>query len=197
MANLIRLAERVFLILLSLSVIARLAPAFVTHPQVAIFLASELVAVVLLLIQRRGEWTVEPRPVLIAFIGTGVALLVVPEGVTIASNAVSSTLILTGGAIALAAKLSIGRSFGVVPANRGVKRGGTYRLIRHPMYAGYILNHLGFLLLYLSWWNVAVYVVAWAFLWLRIGEEEKFLRRDPDYVEYAAAVPYRLIPGIA
>ena len=133
MANLIRLAERVFLILLSLSVIARLAPAFVTHPQVAIFLASELVAVVLLLIQRRGEWTVEPRPVLIAFIGTGVALLVVPEGVTIASNAVSSTLILTGGAIALAAKLSIGRSFGVVPANRGVKRGGTYRLIRHPM----------------------------------------------------------------
>ena len=197
MANLIRLAERVFLILLSLSVIARLAPAFATHPQVAIFLASELVAVVLLLIQRRGEWTVEPRPVLIAFIGTGVALLVVPEGATIASNAVSSTLILTGGAIALAAKLSIGRSFGVVPANRGVKRGGTYRLIRHPMYAGYILNHLGFLLLYLSWWNVAVYVVAWAFLWLRIGEEEKFLRRDPDYVEYAAAVPYRLIPGIA
>lgn len=197
MANLIRLAERVFLILLSLSVIARLAPAFTTHPQVAIFLASELVAVVLLLLQRRGEWTIEPRPVLIAFIGTGVALLVVPEGVTIASNMVSSTLILTGGAIALAAKLSIGRSFGVVPANRGVKRGGTYRLIRHPMYAGYILNHLGFLLLYLSWWNVAVYVVAWAFLWLRIGEEEKFLRRDPDYVEYARAVPYRLIPGIA
>ncbi len=34
-------------------------------------------------------------------------------------------------------KVLLGLSFGVVAANRGVKIGGPYSFIRHPMYAGY------------------------------------------------------------
>ena len=197
MAELIRLAERSFLILLSIGVVLRLAGAVSAHPQVALFLASEILGVVLLLTQRRGEWTTEPRAVLIAFVGTGAGLMVAPGGVALASDAVSTALILAGGAIALAAKVCIGRSFGVIPANRGVKRRGVYRLIRHPMYFGYMLNHIGFMLLYGSARNLAVYAVSWTFLWLRVLEEEKFLRRDPAYRDYAEQVRFRLLPGIA
>ena len=197
MAGPIRLAERAFLLLLSLGVVLRLAGAVPHHPQVALFLFSEVLGVVLLLLQRRGEWTSEPRPVLIAFIGTGAALLVAPEGTALVPDTVSTALIFSGAAIALAAKLCIGRSFGVIPANRGVKRRGVYRVVRHPMYLGYILNHLGLLLLFPTAWNLSVYAVVWTALWLRVGEEERFLLRDPAYRAYTHSVRYRLLPGIA
>ena len=197
MAGPIRIAERAFLLLLSFAAVVRLAGAVPYHPQLALVLFSEVLGVALLLLQRRGEWTSEPRPVLIAFIGTGAALLVVPVGTALVSDAVSTALIFAGGGIALAAKLCIGRSFGVIPANRGVKRRGVYRVVRHPMYFGYMLNHVGLLLLYPSVWNLAVYAVSWTALWLRVGEEERFLRRDPAYRAYARSVRYRLVPGIA
>src|SRR5262249_45279192 len=38
----------------------------------------------------------------------------------------------------------LGRSIGVVAANRGVKTDGIYRLMRHPMYAGYLLGYVGY-----------------------------------------------------
>ena len=44
------------------------------------------------------------------------------------------------------AKVTLGRSFGWLPANRGIVDTGVYRLIRHPIYFGYALGHLGFLL---------------------------------------------------
>ena len=46
-------------------------------------------------------------------------------------------------------------------ANRGIMVGGPYRMIRHPMYAGYMLNQFGFLLDNPSAWNLAVYCVCW------------------------------------
>ncbi len=105
-------------------------------------------------------------------------------------------LILTGAAISFLAKIFLGRSFGIVPANRGVKRYGVYRFVRHPMYLGYILNQLGFLLFFFSLYNVAVYTVAWIAFWLRAKEEEKFLEADEEYRTYREKVRYRLFPGI-
>lgn len=197
MTELIRWGERLFLIPLSLGVILRVAPQLVQHPHFALFLVSELVGVALLLLQRRGETTVEFYPILVAFVGTGAALLVVPTGHRLISDQASLVLILAGSSIALAAKLFLGRSFGVVPANRGVKAAGVYRFVRHPMYAGYIINQLGFLLFFFSLQNVIIYAVAWTALWLRTVEEEKFLRRDPAYQRYAQQVRFRLIPGLA
>jgi protein-S-isoprenylcysteine O-methyltransferase Ste14 len=197
MAELIRLAERLFLIPLSVMVIVRIAPQLPQHPHLALFLVSEIVGVVLLLIQRRGEWSVALYPFAVAFVGTAIGLMVAPGGVRLVGDPVSLALMLVGGSMSLAAKLSLGRSFGIVPANRGVKRAGIYRFVRHPMYAGYILNQLAFLLVFCSAWNVAIYAGAWIAFWLRAVEEEKFLRRDPAYDAYAGAVKYRLIPGIA
>ena len=41
----------------------------------------------------------------------------------------------------IAGKITLGRSFGIVPANRGVVA-GPYTLVRHPIYAGYLLSHI-------------------------------------------------------
>ena len=196
MATLIRFAERAFLVLLSISVIMRLWPQMASHPQVILFLFSELVGVGFILFQRRGETSTELYPVAVAFLGTCVSLLIVPMGTQLVSDAVSTSLVVAGAAIALGAKLSLRRSFGIVPANRWVKRGGLYRFVRHPMYSGYIVNQIGFLLLYFSAWNVAIYAVAWLAFLARAKEEEKFLLRDPEYQDYSAQVRSRLVPGL-
>lgn len=197
MKYLIRWGELIFLIPLSLMVILRVAPQLGEHPHLVLFLIGELTAVALLLLQRRGDWAIEPFPIAVAFLGSCLALLVAPQGIRLVPDSVSLALIVGGATVSLAAKLFLGRSFGIVPANRGVKETGVYRLIRHPMYAGYMLNHLGFLLVFFSGFNAAIYAAAWTALWLRAVEEEKFLGRDPTYRAYAEKVRYRLIPGIA
>ena len=45
-----------------------------------------------------------------------------------------------GLAVVIVGKMTLGRSFGVVPANRGVVVGGPYRLVRHPIYTGYLIT---------------------------------------------------------
>lgn len=195
--ELIRWIERLFLIPLSCLVIYRVAPQVIEHPQLLLFLASELIAVVLLLVQRRGTWSTKPYPLAIALIGTGVGLLVVPEGVRLAPEWLSVMLVFGGAIVSLLAKVFLGRSFGVTAANRGVKHRGVYRVVRHPMYAGYILNQLGFLLLFFSPLNLAIYLIAWVAFWLRTVEEERFLEADPAYREYRKRVRYKLFPGIA
>lgn len=189
-------AERTFLCLLSFGIIVRIAPLLGDHPQLALLLASEIVGVVLILTQRRGETATATYPVTVAFVGTSAALLVWPEGIQLVPEALCSVLILAGTAISLGAKLSLRRSFGLVAANRGVKRGGLYRFVRHPMYFGYVVSHVGFLMFYFSLWNVLVYAVAWTTLWLRTVEEEKILSADPAYRDYAAQVKARLLPGL-
>lgn len=196
MATVIRFAERAFLTFLGVSIIVRLAPQISSHPQLLLFLFSELVGVVLILAQRRGDATIAAGPVAVAFLSTGIGLLVIPEGVQLVSNAVSTVLIFAGAAVALGAKLSLRRSFGIVPANRGVMHGGLYRFVRHPMYSGYMINQLGFLLLYFSAWNVAIYAAAWLSFLIRAREEEKFLSADPAYRDYASRVTSRLLPGM-
>ena len=196
MANFVRMAERLVLLILSGIVIWRLVPVLSLHPQVVLVLASELFAVFFLLIQRKGTWSSSVYTTTIAFAGTAAALCVIPTGHSIAPDIVTLPLILVGTAIALAAKLSLRRSFGLVPANRGVKVGGAYRFVRHPMYTGYVLNHIGFLLMFFSVWNIAVYLTCWVLLYLRAIEEERFLLADPAYCAYKDTVRGRIIPGL-
>ncbi len=196
MAEVVRLAERVVLIVLAAMVIWRLIPVLSLHPHVLLLLASEVSAVIFLVFQRKGTWSSSFYTTFIAFAGTGASLLVFPEGEMLAPDWVTAPFIWTGTAIALAAKLSLRRSFGLIPANRGVKSGGAYRFVRHPMYTGYVLNHIGFMLLYFSFWNVAIYMITWVLLYLRVIEEERFLLKDPLYVDYAKSVKARIVPGL-
>jgi protein-S-isoprenylcysteine O-methyltransferase Ste14 len=74
---------------------------------------------------------------------------------------------------------------------------GIYTLVRHPMYAGSPLVNVG-LSLWLGSYTAALFAaIPLGLLMVRIGVEERFLRRElPGYREYEARVPYRLLPGV-
>lgn len=161
-----------------------------------LILLSEGLVVFLLLIRRPTERiSTKGRDWALAAAGTFVVLFVDQGGAPI-HGPLGAVLMLIGLAIHVGAKLSLFRSFGLVAANRGVRVGGLYRLVRHPMYAGYMLTHAGFLLVAPSLWNVAIYAVAWAFLVARIYAEEQVLSEDAAYQAFKSRVRYRLVPGI-
>jgi protein-S-isoprenylcysteine O-methyltransferase Ste14 len=97
------------------------------------------------------------------------------------------------GGLSLAA---LGRSLGLVPAHRGLVTSGAYGLLRHPLYASYVLADLGYLLQSPRAWNVAVLIAVWACQVVRIVSEEKLLGTDAAYREYALQTRWRLIPGV-
>jgi protein-S-isoprenylcysteine O-methyltransferase Ste14 len=103
---------------------------------------------------------------------------------------------LVGLYVQISAKVFLGRSFGLVAANRGIKVTGPYRIVRHPMYAGYTIIHVGFLLSFPSLWNLVLYSTQLAIQMARLLREELLLNQDQSYRDYAARVRYRLIPMI-
>jgi protein-S-isoprenylcysteine O-methyltransferase Ste14 len=64
------------------------------------------------------------------------------------------------------------------------------------MYVGYTVAHIGFLLAFPSFWNLAVYVGALLVQIARLLREEQILKTDPSYREFAKQVRYRLLPGV-
>ena len=161
-------------------------------------LLSEMTPAVFILFRRHSqEVSSNPAVWLIGMLGTGLPMLAVPTGDgSLAPAVLTVWLTLFGFIVQVSAKFTLRRSFGVVAANRGVKVGGPYRLVRHPMYAGYVIAQLGFLLANPSAWNFSLYVVATAFQIARIRAEEKVLNRDPAYQQFVLAVPYRLCPYV-
>ena len=101
-----------------------------------------------------------------------------------------------GLCVQISAKVILGRSFGLIAANRGIKVAGPYRIVRHPMYAGYTILHVGFLLAFPSIWNLALYSTELAIQVARLLREELLLNQDQSYRDYADRVRYRLIPTI-
>jgi protein-S-isoprenylcysteine O-methyltransferase Ste14 len=101
---------------------------------------------------------------------------------------------LAGLLIALASLGTLGRSFGIVAANRGVKTRGPYRLVRHPAYFGYLVSYLGYVAENPSFANLTLLCLSTAFQLVRIREEERLLRSDTSYERYRSSVRRKLIP---
>lgn len=119
--------------------------------------------------------------------GHGAALA--PDMVTALFSAIGVTIVVIG-------KMSLGRSFGVVPANRGVVVRGPYEFVRHPIYAGYLVTHTAFLAANPTRWNAAVLIVADVALVIRALMEERVLRTDAAYQSYCQRVAWHLLPGV-
>lgn len=191
------LAERGFLLLLGTWTVCRLAPSITREPQISVLLMSELLAVVFILLRRSARRIdSSPYAAAVAFAGTAGPLLVVAPGQGVIPPHLGAALMIAGLLLTICAKLALNRSFGLTAANRGVKRAGPYRLLRHPMYAGYVLTQAVFLLLNPCVWNLCIYVASWSAQLLRIHAEERVLLEDPAYRDYAASVRFRLIPGL-
>jgi protein-S-isoprenylcysteine O-methyltransferase Ste14 len=111
-----------------------------------------------------------------------------PEVLTVGLSAIG-LLIVIGG------KISLGRSFGLIPANRGIVSTGLYRLVRHPIYLGYLITHLAFVAANPTAWNIALLLTADIALLARAVCEEHTLARDEAYRSYQTRVRWRVVPG--
>lgn len=163
-----------------------------------LLLVSESMVVLFILLRRhtdtisrrRGDWA-------IGMAGTLLPLLAIaPQGEALAPGRIVEGLMISGFLLQIWAKLTLRRSFGVVAANRGVKASGPYRILRHPMYAGYALTHIGFLLAGPTLWNFAIYAGTLTLQVRRILAEERVLNQDPAYRALAQRTRYRLLPPV-
>ena len=118
------------------------------------------------------------------------------DGVPLAPDAVTVIVSAIGLSLVIVGKITLGRSFGVVPANRGVVVRGPYSFVRHPIYTGYLITHLGFLVANPTTWNLAVILVGDAALIVRALMEERVLSSDVEYQGYCQRVGWHLVPGV-
>lgn len=193
-------AERLIILALFAWLVVRLVGSIAEGGRLVngLLLVSEGLVLVFILMRRpTAQISRDPLHWLLAIAATCGPLLVSPSpGEPLVSPERAGLLWLGGTLLQVVSKLALGRSFGCVPAHRGLKRGGPYHFIRHPMYAGYLLSHVAFLLLNPTAWNLAIYVLCDAVQVPRILAEEHLLERDPAYRAYCAEVPWRVLPGV-
>jgi protein-S-isoprenylcysteine O-methyltransferase Ste14 len=116
----------------------------------------------------------------------GAGLLIVGEAVALVATAWT-----------VAAVLSLGRCFGVLPEARGLVTTGAYRFVRHPVYLGELGAYLGLTLAAPGLGNLLGAVVFVVAQHVRMGLEERALTEEfPDYREYAARTG-RVLPRAA
>jgi protein-S-isoprenylcysteine O-methyltransferase Ste14 len=120
---------------------------------------------------------------------TSVPASVMSDQLTAMVSAIGLVVVVTG-------KMTLGRSFGVVPANRGVVVRGPYTLVRHPIYTGYLITHAAFLLAHPAPWNLSIVLVADTALIVRALMEERVLSADASYRQYCQRVGWHLVPGV-
>jgi protein-S-isoprenylcysteine O-methyltransferase Ste14 len=163
-----------------------------------LLLASEALVVVLTVVRvPTSDVDRSTRARVLTIVSMIGPLLVRPASVNpLLLPSVSATMSGLGLLIVIGGKLSLGRSFGLMPANRGVVSRGLYRIIRHPIYLGYLVCHVGFIGANPTAWNVLTLVGADVGLLIRAVCEEQTLARDASYREYRRVVRWRLVPGM-
>ncbi len=163
-----------------------------------LLLTSEALVVALTIFRRRAKAVDHSAAAAIvtAISVAGPPLVRVSAEVALLPDVATAVLSFAGLCLVIAGKLVLGRSFGLVPANRGVVASGPYLLVRHPIYSGYLITHIGFLLAHPSVWNIVLLGVADAALIVRALYEERILIRDERYREYCSRVGWHLVPGV-
>jgi protein-S-isoprenylcysteine O-methyltransferase Ste14 len=109
---------------------------------------------------------------------------------------VGKSLMIGGALLCVFATLSLGRYFGVLPICRGVQTGRLYKIVRHPIYASYILMDIGLIIAYPTAGNATFFLLGLTLFVRRIRYEEMLLQRFESYRKYMARVKFRLLPFV-
>ncbi|HEY7499788.1 MAG TPA: isoprenylcysteine carboxylmethyltransferase family protein [Vicinamibacterales bacterium] len=163
-----------------------------------LLLASEALVVVLTVF-RRAPMVVDRSlraRMLTTFAMMGPPLVAPAQVAPLVDDTVSAAICAAGLLVVIGGKLSLGRSFGLIPANRGIVSTGLYRLVRHPIYLGYLITHVAFLAANPTFWNTALLATADLAQLARAVCEEHTLAKDEAYRDYQARVRWRIVPGI-
>ena len=88
---------------------------------------------------------------------------------------------------------TLGSSFGLAAADRGLVMGGPYRFVRHPMYLGELVYQGAALCGHFSTRRRSMFLIFVSLQVARIQREERLIETYPQYVE---KVRWRLIYGI-
>jgi protein-S-isoprenylcysteine O-methyltransferase Ste14 len=164
----------------------------------AAFLAEQMWIVVAYLIRRPAR-AVSRRPGdwLLAFGGTFGGVLSRPVGAHPQWGVeLGLGVQLLGLALAVVSFLALGRSFGFAAADRGLVRRGPYAIVRHPIYASYLLLQSGYLLQSISIWNALVMLFVTGCNIGRALVEDRLLAANEQYEAYQAQVRWRLLPRV-
>ena len=163
-----------------------------------LLLVSEALVAVLTIVRRRAgivdRSAGAAAVTMISLIGP--ALLRTSAGPGVFPDPLTALISSAGLLFVIAGKITLGRSFGIVPANRGVVIAGPYALVRHPIYAGYLLSHVAFACAYPTAWNLAILAATDVALVLRALCEERVLATDRTYQLYCNRVAWHLVPGV-
>jgi protein-S-isoprenylcysteine O-methyltransferase Ste14 len=111
--------------------------------------------------------------------------------------AIGSILCVAGVALAIWARVHLGRNWSPAPAlkeGHELVTSGPYRLVRHPIYTGIITALIGASLVFISA-LIALVVVGAMFVWRVRAEEKLMMQQFPDaYPDYKrrswALIPY-------
>jgi protein-S-isoprenylcysteine O-methyltransferase Ste14 len=186
----------VLFVLLSINLLAEFARTH--HITGLMLLISEALVAVLTVFRRRA--LVVDRSILAGFvtiISVAAPPLLRPTDVAaLLPDLATAAISCAGLALVIAGKVTLGRSFGLVPANRGVVDRGPYVMMRHPIYTGYLLCHIGFLAAHPDAMNALLMACADTALIVRALLEERILRRDERYRAYCSRVGWHLVPGV-
>jgi len=163
-----------------------------------LLLVSESLIVVLTVIRRPAH--IIDRSTATAITTTlsiaGPPLLRAAEGPGLLPDVATAIVSALGLLVVVGGKITLGRSFGIVPANRGVVAHGPYMLVRHPIYLGYLITHIAFVIAQPTPLNFAIVLVADTALILRALIEERVLSTDVAYQNYCRRVAWHLVPGV-
>lgn len=172
--------------------------AYQTHNPSNVFFALEQGLLVFMFLTRRRSQATSPRPWdwVVATLGGWLPLAMRPHESGGFLEIYGTGIQIVGLSCVLVSFLTLGKSFGVVAANRGLKVGGPYRFVRHPIYFSHSITLLGFVIANLWWYNTALIVAITVFQVFRISAEERVLTETGDYAAYKERVRWRLVPGL-
>ncbi|HWD55851.1 MAG TPA: isoprenylcysteine carboxylmethyltransferase family protein [Acidimicrobiales bacterium] len=162
------------------------------------FFVEQMVVVVVYLVRRPArQVTRRSTDWVLAFGGTFVPVLLRPDGTHPALGVnLGIAFGVLGLAICLWSFLALGRSFGFAAADRGLVRDGPYAVVRHPIYASYLLLQCGYVLQSVSLRNLVVFLMASGFNVGRALVEDELLAGNPAHAAYRGKVRWRLVPGL-